>query len=90
MTDAEPEVDGAGEYAGFVSQLHVDLPEDLSDRVSDEAARRGILPSELVGEALVIYLGQSQKPLGIIGLGASGRPDISERVDEEVSASLRL
>lgn len=70
-----------------MTQLHVDLPEAVSERVAEEARRRGVEPAELVAEAVVTYLAPRRR-LGIIGLGTSGRADISERVDEEVAAIL--
>ncbi|HEY5244634.1 MAG TPA: CopG family transcriptional regulator [Acidimicrobiales bacterium] len=70
-----------------MTQLHVDLPEAVSERVAEEATRRGVDPAELVAEAVVTYLAP-RHTLGIIGLGASGRADVSEHVDEEVAAVL--
>jgi hypothetical protein len=78
------------QYALHVSQLRVDLPDDLADLVAVEAPRRQVSPADLVREAVSSYLGRSRKRLGIIGLGASGRADISERVDEEVRTTLGL
>jgi hypothetical protein len=86
-----PAGDGLGplvRYDDVVPQLHIDLPETVSERVTQEATRRGVDPVDLVTEAVTTYLGGRPK-LGIIGLGASGRSDISERVDEEVAAALR-
>jgi len=70
-------------YAGVVTQLHVDLPPE----VADEAARRGVAPDELVIE-VVAQRFSPPRPLGIVGLGASGRSDISEHVDEEIASTL--
>lgn len=70
-----------------MTQLHVDLPEAVSERVTEEARRRGVEPAELVPQAVATYLAPRRR-LGIIGLGASGRADISEHVDEEVAAIL--
>jgi hypothetical protein len=44
----------------------------------------------LVKEAVSDYLARPRRRLGIIGLGASGRTDFSEHVDEEVQAALGL
>lgn len=73
-----------------MSQLHVDLPNGMSELVEAEAARRRITPSELVRQAVNDYLARPRRKLGIIGLGSSGQSDISERVDEEVKAALGL
>ena len=74
-------------YAGVVTQLHVDLPPEVSERVPDEAARRGVAPDELVIE-VVAQRFSPPRPLDIVGLGASGRSDISEHVDEEIASIL--
>jgi hypothetical protein len=87
-------IDGAARgvpgYALHVSQLRVDLPDDLADLVTAEATRRHVAPADLVMEAVSDYLGRPRRRLGIIGLGASGRSDVSEHVDEEVQAALGL
>ena len=71
----------------MVTQLHVDLPREVSERVVDEAARRGVAPEELVIEVVAQRFAPPH-PLGITGLGASGRSDISEHVDEEIASIL--
>ncbi len=81
---------GVPRYALHVSQLRVDLPDDLADLVTAEAARRHVAPADLVKEAVSDYLAHPRRRLGIIGLGASGRADVSEHVDEEVQAALGL
>ncbi len=70
-----------------MTQLHVDLPAEVSERVANEAARRGVAPEELVVE-VVAQRFSPPRPLGIIGLGTSGRSDISEHVDEEIASVL--
>jgi hypothetical protein len=70
-----------------VTQLRVDLPPGVSERLTDEAARRGVAPEDLVVEVVAGHFLPS-RPLGIIGLGASGRSDISEHVDEEIASIL--
>ena len=72
-----------------VSQLHVKLPPEVSERVADEAARRGVAPEDVVVEVLDARFSEARHPLGIIGLGASGRSDISEHADEELVAILK-
>lgn len=71
----------------LVTQLHVDLPREVSERVVDEAARRGVAPEELVREVITQRFSPPHR-LGIIGLGASGHSDISEHVDEEIASIL--
>lgn len=65
----------------------MDLPPEVSELVADEAARRGVAPEELVVE-VVAQRFSTACPLDIIGLGASGRADISEHVDEEIASIL--
>ena len=77
-------------YALHVSQLRLDLPDDLADLVTAEATRRHVAPADLVMEAVSDYLGRPRRRLGIIGLGGSGRSDVSEHVDKEVQAALGL
>lgn len=68
-----------------MAQLRVDLPPEVSERVADEAARRGVAPKDLVMEVVRDRFAPPP-PLGIIGLGMSGRSDISEHVDEEIAS----
>ena len=74
-------------YSDRVTELRVDLPPELSGRVAAEAARRGVAPEALVAEVVAERF-LSPRPLGIIGLGASGRSDISEHVDQEIASLL--
>lgn len=71
----------------MVTQLHVDLPPEVSERVADDAARCRVAPDELVIEVIAQRF-SPPRPLGIVGLGASGRSDISEHVDEEITSIL--
>ena len=70
-----------------MSKLRVDLPNGVSQRVADEAARRGVAPEELVVE-VVAQRFSTPRPLGIVGLGVRGRSDISEHVDEATASIL--
>jgi len=54
----------------------VPLPDDLAARLAVAAAEGGITPEELVAEAVEAHL---PKPPSFIGIGASGRGDLSGR-----------
>lgn len=57
----------------------VPLPDDLAARLAAVAAERGITPEALLAEAVEAHL---PRPPSFIGLGASGRGDLSERHKE--------
>jgi hypothetical protein len=60
--------------------LVVRLPEELARRVEEAAAARGIDPEQLVVEAVEAQL-SARRRLSFIGMGHSGRSDVSERVN---------
>jgi predicted transcriptional regulator len=62
----------------------VKLPDDLDARLRHEAARRGTTVSELTREAIETLLAapRGRRRLLASGAGASGRSDISERIEE--------
>jgi len=64
----------------------IKLPDDLEARLRHEAARRAMTLSELTREAIERHLGGSSRRLGAAGAGRSGRDDISERIEELLSA----
>jgi len=61
----------------------VTLPDDLDARLRRDAARRGVTVSELVRGAIETYLDApiASGRLLAAGAGASGRSDISERIE---------
>lgn len=59
--------------------MTVDLPEELAARLAELAAQRGVTPETLIVEAIEAHL---PKPPSFIGIGASGRGDLSERHKE--------
>lgn len=71
----------------------VKLPDDLDARLRHEAERRGTTVSALTREAIEAYLGGEggggRRRLLAAGAGASGRSDISERVEEILAAEVR-
>jgi post-segregation antitoxin (ccd killing protein) len=74
------------------------LPEPLDAALRQEAARRGVTVSALTREAIAAHLGmhaegttgesddssasRPRRRLSFTGAGASGRSDISERIEE--------
>ena len=68
----------------------VKLPDDLDARLRHEAARRGVTVSELTREAIETLLDapRGRRRLLAAGAGASGRKDISERIEELLAAEV--
>lgn len=67
----------------YVQRTTVKLPDELDARLRHEAARRGTTVSALTREAIEAHLGAggSRRRLLAAGAGASGRDDISERIE---------
>ena len=70
---------GAVHWAMMALVVH--LPEELARRVEELAAERGVDPEQLVVEAVEAQL-PARRRLSFIGMGHSGRGDMSERVKE--------
>lgn len=68
----------------------VKLPDELDARLRHEAARRGVTVSELTREAIEALLDapRGRRRLLAAGAGASGRADISERIEEILAAEV--
>lgn len=68
----------------YMQRTTVKLPDELDARLRHEAKRRGSTVSELTREAIENLLGprQGKRRLLAAGAGASGRHDISERIEE--------
>jgi metal-responsive CopG/Arc/MetJ family transcriptional regulator len=65
----------------------VKLPDELDARLRHVAERRGVRISTVVREAIEEYVGR-RRPRSF-GSGASGRSDISERIEELLSDTAR-
>lgn len=65
----------------YMKRTTVKVPDELDARLRNEAERRGKTVSEITREALESYLGPRSR-LSFAGIGASGRQDISERIEE--------
>jgi predicted transcriptional regulator len=68
----------------YMQRTTVKLPDDLDARLRHEAKRRGVTVSALTREAIETLLDapQGRRRLLGAGAGASGRADISERIEE--------
>jgi predicted transcriptional regulator len=68
----------------YMQRTTVKLPDELDARLRHEAERQGRTVSELTREAIENLLGArpGKRRLFAAGAGASGRDDISERIEE--------
>jgi metal-responsive CopG/Arc/MetJ family transcriptional regulator len=74
----------------YMKRTSVKVPDELDARLRNEAERRGKTVSEITREALESYLGaRSNGRLSFAGVGASGRQDISERIEEILAGEAR-
>ena len=65
--------------------------EDVAERLAERALKEHVSPEELASEAVRSYVGAvvsstKHRALGFVGLGHSGRSDISERAEEILRA----
>ncbi len=69
----------------------VKLPDDLDARLRHEAERRATTVSQVTREAIEEHLGShgERRLLLAAGAGASGRSDISERIEDILRAEVR-
>ena len=76
----------------YMQRTTVKLPDDLDARLRHEAERRGTTVSELTREAIEAHLGgpKTRRRLLAAGAGASGRDDISERIEEILATEAHL
>lgn len=75
----------------YMQRTTVKLPDELDARLRHEAERRGSTVSELTREAIENLLGtrKGERRLLAAGAGASGRADISERIEEILAAEVQ-
>jgi hypothetical protein len=69
----------------YMKRTTVHVDDDVDARMRQEAARRALTVSDWVREAVVAHLPGSPSPhrtFRVAGAGASGRSDISVRIDE--------
>lgn len=74
----------------YVQRTTVKLSDDLDARLRHEAKRRGVTVSELTREAIETLLDapRGRRRLLAAGAGASGRSDISERIQEILASEV--
>lgn len=74
----------------YMQRTTVKLPDDLDARLRHEAERRGLTVSELTREAIQKLLDapQGRRRLLAAGAAASGRSDISERIEELLASEV--
>jgi len=72
----------------YMKRTTVKLPDELDARLRHEAERRRITISQLTREAVERHLGGPGRRLRAAGAGRSGRTDISERIEEILSAEV--
>lgn len=64
-----------------MTRLTIEVDDKVAQRVAEAAAERGVAPEQLAGEAVAERFPPRRK-LGFVGLGRSGRGDLSSRVKE--------
>lgn len=64
-----------------VTRLTIEVDDKVAQRVAEAAAERGVPPEQLAGEVVAERFPPRRK-LGFVGLGRSGRGDLSSRVKE--------
>lgn len=74
----------------YMKRTTIKIPDALDARLRHEAARRGTTIADISREALEIYLDMqpTRRKLGAAGAGRSGHSDISERIEEILSAEV--
>ena len=81
----------APDPSGGVERTTITLPAALARRVRTQARTSGRSVSSILREALEAYL-EGQEPPGLpsfAGIGASGRDDLSEHVEEVLAERFR-
>jgi predicted transcriptional regulator len=74
----------------YMQRTTVKLPDALDARLRHEAHRRGVTIAHVTRTALEEHLGTSgRRRLGAAGAGRSGAADISERIEDIISAEIR-
>jgi Arc/MetJ-type ribon-helix-helix transcriptional regulator len=74
----------------YMKRTTVKIPDALDAKLRHEAQRRGTTIADISREALEAYLGDGSRlrRLGAAGAGRSGRSDISERIEEILTAEV--
>ena len=64
-----------------VTDLHVQIPDDVAKRLKQTAAERGTSAELVAADALASYV-KARRPLSFAGKLHSGRGDLSEQVED--------
>ena len=74
----------------YMQRTTVKLPDDLDARLRHAAQRRGVTVSQLTRTAIEALLDapQGRRRLLAAGAGASGRADISSRIEEIIASEV--
>jgi predicted DNA-binding protein len=72
----------------YVVRTTVKIPEELDERLRHEARRRGSTISDVTRSALEAHLRSGRRQLRAAAAGNSGNSDISERIEQIISAEL--
>ena len=72
----------------YVVRTTVKIPEELDERLRHEARRRGSTISDVTRAALEAHLRSGRRALRAAAAGHSGHADISERIEQIISAEL--
>jgi Arc/MetJ-type ribon-helix-helix transcriptional regulator len=72
----------------YMVRTTVKLPEELDEQLRHEAKRRGSTISDVTRSALEAHLRGGRRKLRAAAAGHSGNPDISERIEQIISAEL--
>jgi predicted transcriptional regulator len=74
----------------YMKRTTVKISDELDARLRHEAQRRGMTISEVSREALEAHLlgSPGRRRLGAAMAGASGRGDVSERIEEILAAEV--
>jgi hypothetical protein len=78
-----------GRYAGDMSVIRVEIPEEVAERLATEAAERGTSTENIAAEVLIRHIPDQSSGYRVprfVGKGHSGRHDLSMRVEEILGA----
>lgn len=64
-----------------MTDLHVQISDEVAERLAKAAVARGISSEAVAAEALASYV-DTRRPLSFAGTLHSGQGDLSERVEE--------
>ena len=60
----------------------IEIDDEVAQRVAENAADRGVAPEEVAAEAVTEKFLPARRRFGFVGMGHSGRNDLSSRMTE--------